>query len=459
MRGDRAGSRADVIDARDQSSARACPSPRVAALSAVPGVAYAVPDYIAHAAGAWIPNDPGRGRTAEGWEKLQWNLLAAAGVDAPAAWGNLIADHHAGGKGAVVAILDTGVAYRNWHNFRRSPDLGRTRFVSPIDLIANNNYPLDREGHGTFVASEVAESTNNGIGLAGLAYGASIMPVRVLNADGTGDAATIARGIRYAANHGADVINLSLEFSLDVAAADIPDIQAALRYAHSRGVVVVAASGNEGTTQIAYPARFPTVISVGATTLDRCLAEYSNTGPRLDLVAPGGGQDSGALADPDCHPARSLPDIFQMTLYDSSDPRRFGLPGGWFGTSMSAPMVSAVAALVIASGVIGRHPYAGCGAHPAQADRTATRGGGHAEHRLRLRTRRRRGGDRGRGVRSGLPDRLGKPCATSCARSAPNTVRGARPCSAPTRAGSAWRRSCPGCRRRSGPSVALRRRR
>jgi serine protease len=325
-------------------------------LRAMPGVAYAVPDYIAHTAGAWIPNDPGRGRTAQGWEKLQWNLLPAEGVDAPAAWGNLIADHRAGGKGVVVAILDTGVAYRNWRNFRRSPDLGRTRFVSPIDLIANNAYPLDREGHGTFVASEVAESTNNGIGLAGLAYGAAIMPVRVLNAGGAGDAGTIAHGIRYATNHGAAVINLSLEFSLDIAAADIPEIQAALRYAHNRGVVVVGASGNEGTAQIAYPARFPTVISVGATTIDRCLADYSNTGPRLDLVAPGGGQDSGLIADPACRPGRSLPDIFQMTLYDGSDPRRFGLPGGWFGTSMSAPMVSAVAALVIASGVIGRHP-------------------------------------------------------------------------------------------------------
>jgi serine protease len=328
----------------------------IARLRLLPGVAYAVPDYIAHAAGSWVPDDPGRAHVARGWERLQWNFLPKAGVDAPGAWANLIADQRPGGAGTVVAVLDTGVAYRNWHQFRRSPDFGRTRFVDPYDFVAKNAYPLDREGHGTFVAGTVAESTNNGIGITGLAYGASIMPVRILDAQGNGDAATIARGIRYAVAHGANVINLSIEFGLDITSSDIPDIISALRYAHRRGVVVVAAAGNDGDTQIAYPARASQVISVGATTIDRCLASYSNTGTRLDLVAPGGGDDSGLLSDPNCRPYRSLPDIFQMTIFDGANPGHFGLPSGWYGTSMSAPHVAATAALVIASGVLGPHP-------------------------------------------------------------------------------------------------------
>jgi serine protease len=327
-----------------------------ARLRRLPGVAYAVPDYIAHAAGSWVPDDPGRGHVSRGWDRVQWNFLAKAGVNAPGAWANLIADHRPGGAGTVVAVLDTGVAYRNWHQFRRSPDFGRTRFVSPYDFVSRNAYPLDREGHGTFVAGTVAESTNNGIGVTGLAYGASVMPVRILDAQGNGDAATIARGIRYAVAHHANVINLSIEFGLDVTSSDIPDIIAALRYAHRHGVVVVAASGNDGNPQIAYPARSSQVISVGATTSDRCLASYSNTGNRLDLVAPGGGDDSSLLSDPNCQPFRTLPDVFQMTIFDGANPSHFGLPGGWYGTSMSAPHVAATAALVIASGVIGRRP-------------------------------------------------------------------------------------------------------
>ena len=328
----------------------------VSKLRREPGVAYAVPNYIAHIAGSWIPNDPGRGHTARGWEQLQWNFLPGAGVNAPEAWANLIAAHRPGGRGVTVAILDTGVAYRDWQGFKKSPDFAGTRFVAPYDFVAKNAFPLDREGHGTFVAGTIAEATNNRIGLTGLAYGASIMPVRILDADGTGDAATISRGIRYAATHGAQVINLSLEFSLDVTPGDIPDIMSAIRFAHRRGVVVVAASGNEGVEQIAYPARAPAVISVGATTKDRCLANYSNGGSKLDLVAPGGSDDTSLLNDPSCHPSRTLPDISQMTFFDSNNPGRFGYPGGWYGTSMAAPHVAAAAALVIASGVIGKHP-------------------------------------------------------------------------------------------------------
>lgn len=323
-----------------------------------PEVAYAVPDYLAHTDGTpeWIPNDPGKAGVPGGWEKMQWNFLPGEGVNAPEAWANLIADDRPGGRGVIVAVLDTGVAYRDWHQFRKSPDFQGARFTHPYDFVANNRFPLDRNGHGTFVAGEIAESTNNGFGLTGLAYGATIMPVRVLNEYGWGDAVTISKGIRYAARHGARVINLSLEFDPSVTAGEIPDIMSAIRYANRRGAVVVAAAGNEGLEQIAYPARAPTVISVGATTADGCLADYSNGGTRLDLVAPGGGDDASLPDEPNCQPERDLPDIYQMTFVDPSNPRRFGFPGGWFGTSMSAPEVAATAALVIASGVIGHHP-------------------------------------------------------------------------------------------------------
>jgi serine protease len=285
-------------------------------------------------------------------------LLPAAGVNAPEAWANLIAAHRPGGRGVVVAILDTGVAYRNWHQFRKSPGFKGTRFVAPYDFVAHNRYPLDRNGHGTFVAGVVGEATNNGFGLTSLAYGASIMPVRVLNAGGLGDEATIARGIRYAVAHGASIINLSLEFlpSQVTSGTAIPGVVSAIDYAHRRGVTVVAAAGNDQDNVIAYPARVPSVISVGATTRDRCLADYSNGGTGLDLVAPGGGDDAIMPNDPNCYPERNLPSIYQLTLSDPPHWNRFGYPGYYIGTSMSSPEVAATAALVIASGVIGRHP-------------------------------------------------------------------------------------------------------
>ncbi len=326
----------------------------LARLRTVPGIAYAVPNYVAHIAGSWIPNDPGRAHQRGGWQKMQWNFLAGSGVNAPAAWANLRADRRAGGRGVVVALLDTGVAYRNWGSYVKSPDFKGTRFVHPYDFVANNAFPLDREGHGTFVAGEIAEATNNGFALTGLAYGATIMPLRVLDAGGTGDAATIARGVRYAATHGAQIINLSLEFGVGVGPTAIPDLISAIRFAQSHGVLVVSAAGNDDTTQIAYPARASGVVAVGATTADRCLAWYSDTGPGLTLVAPGG--DDDATGGPSCHPDRNLPSISQLTFATHSNPRRFGYQAGVYGTSMAAAEVAATAALVIASGVVGRHP-------------------------------------------------------------------------------------------------------
>ena len=333
----------------------------IAKLKRQAGVQYAVPNYIAHQAGGWIPNDRGNTHRPQGWQQLQWNFLPGVGIDAPDAWAHMFAAHRPGGRGVTIAVLDTGVAYRNWQGFGKSPDFARTHFVAPYDFVASNAFPLDREGHGTFVAGMIAESTNNGIGLTGLAYGAKIMPVRVLDSDGNGDSATIATGIRYAVKHGAQIINLSLEFDISVTAAQIPDIISASNFAHRRGVVVVAAAGNDSSSQLAYPAAAPAVISVGATTRDRCLAGYSNGGAKLDLVAPGGGDDANLSSDPDCHPFRNLPAVHQMTFsdFDSISPgtntTRFSLPGS-YGTSMAAPAVSATAALVIASGVLGPRP-------------------------------------------------------------------------------------------------------
>jgi|HubBroStandDraft_6_1064221.scaffolds.fasta_scaffold09501_2 serine protease len=310
----------------------------------------------ATAGGEPFPDDPGLTGAPGGWRELQWNFVGTFGVEAPGAWANLIADHAPGGRGVIVAVLDTGVAYANRGPFRRSPDFYRYQFVKGHDFVAHDAYPFDRNGHGTFVAGTVAEATNNGKDLTGLAYGVRLMPVRVLNSEGNGDAATIAQGVRFAVNHGARVINLSLEFPGGITAADIPELISALRYANRHGVVVVAAAGNEAHAAAAYPARAPNVIAVGATTEHGCLASYSNFGLGVTLVAPGGGPDASLPGDPNCHP--ELPagrDVFQVTFTGTS-PRRFGIPGGYEGTSMATPHVAAAAALVIASGVLGRHP-------------------------------------------------------------------------------------------------------
>ncbi len=349
-------------------------------LRAERGVAWAVPDYRAHVAGGLIPNDEGTGHHPGGWEELQWNFAGEFGVNAPEAWANVAADGAPGGQGVTVAVLDTGVAYANRGPFRRSPDLSRYTFVKGYDFVAKNPYPNDRNGHGTFVASTIAEATNNHYGLTGLAFAAHIMPVRVLDSQGEGEASTIAEGVLFAVKHHAQVINLSLEFSPGVTAADIPELIEALRYAHRHNVLVVAAAGNEGHAAIAYPAKAPDVVSVGATTEHGCLADYSNDGAGLTLVAPGGGADANLPGDPNCFPEKPPGrDIYQVTFTGSSF-TRFGMPSGYEGTSMATPHVTATAALIIASGVLGPHPT------PAQIaarlKATARKLGGGGDERL-----------------------------------------------------------------------------
>jgi serine protease len=298
---------------------------------------------VAHASGAFLPDDPG-------WAATQWNFDGPHGVNAPRAWANLIAADAPGGAGVTVAVLDTGVAYADYDRYSMSPDFSATEFVPGWDFVDDDPYPLDENGHGTHVASTIAEQTNNAFALTGLAYGARIMPVRVLDRYGVGDAPTIARGVVYAVDHGAQVINLSLNFGPDVTAAKIPQLLRAFAYAQRRGVLVVAAAGNEGRAGVDYPARAPDVLAVGGTTEWGCAGSYSNWGADLDVMAPGGGPDAAIRGDRSCRAGRHGRSIAQMTL--GATYSRFEISDQYYGTSMATAHVSAVAALVIASGVL-----------------------------------------------------------------------------------------------------------
>ena len=209
------------------------------------------------------------------------------------------------------------------------------------------------------------------------------MPVRVLDRSGTGDSVAISAGIRYAARRGAKIINLSFEFDSSVTRGQIPDILDALRYARRKGALVIGASGNFSAHAVAYPARATHVLSVGATTEHVCQADYSNSGSALDIAGPGGGLDADVPGDPNCRPGAEPAgrDIFQVT-YTSRSVRSFGLPSGYVGTSMAAPHVSATAALVIASGVIGPKPTPAAGRGAPEGDRPRPR---HAGPRPALR--------------------------------------------------------------------------
>jgi serine protease len=315
-----------------------------------PNVAYAVPNYVARASA--FPNDPGF--------PMQWNFSGPFGINMPEAWALASRRGAPGGRGAVVAVLDTGVAYRKLGPFRRAPDL--RSFVRGYDFVDGDRYPLDLNGHGTHVAGTIAEATNNGIGAAGIAYGARIMPVRTLDMFGAGDAMTVARGIRYAARHHADVINMSLEFPAFVNAADVPDVLRAIRYAHRRGVVLTAVAGNEATASVLpYPGRAGAVIAVAATTEHGCQAEYSNAGAEVDVAAPGGGLDAAPTEEPwdiaHCQLGVEGRSIYQQTF--GEDASHFAMPSGYYGTSMAAPHVAGLAALIIASKRLGRHPHRG----------------------------------------------------------------------------------------------------
>ena len=323
----------------------------VANLRDQPGVEYAAPNVIAHAAAArstqsqFFPNDPDL-------LSLQWNFVGANGVRAPEAWANAIAAGAPGGTGVTVAVLDTGIAYSDRSPYKRSPDFTSGQFVKGYDYVDNDSYPNDTNGHGTHVAGTVAEATNNGKYVAGLAYGAKLMPVRVLDSNGEGSSSDIAKGIRFAVKKKVRLINLSLEFDSRVKASDIPQILDALDYARSKGALIVGATGNEGADTVSYPARSSSVMAVGSTTEDGCLSDFSNGGSGIDIVAPGGGLDANVAGDSRCRQAFNGKGIYQVTFLGRSV-TRFGLPGTYEGTSMATPHVTATAALVMAMGLLG----------------------------------------------------------------------------------------------------------
>jgi len=262
-----------------------------------PNVAYAEPNFIAYAfeslstrSAAMTPNDP--------MFSQQWDL---AKMQLAQAW------DLATGSGVVVAVADTGADASH-------PDLAG-QLVAGYNFVGNNSNTTDDNGHGTHVAGTVAARTNNGLGVAGIAYNAKVMPVKVLDSTGSGSYTAIINGITYAADHGAKVINMSLG-GYSYAAS----LQEAVNYAWNRGVVIVAAAGNDNTASPSYPAACQNVIAVAATDQNDNKASFSNYGAHISVAAPG------------------------VSILSTV---RGGSYAAWNGTSMASPHVAGLAALVI----------------------------------------------------------------------------------------------------------------
>jgi hypothetical protein len=210
------------------------------------------------------PNDP--------LYSSQWYLSR---IKIPAAWNKTT-----GSSSTVVAVIDTGINLN--HEDLQNKLWTGSNGAHGYNFIDNNTDLSDPNGHGTGAASLIAAATNNGVGIAGINWKASIMALKALNASGSGDYNTVARAIRYAADNGADIINMS--FGTDIDSGVLRD---AVDYANAKGVVMVAAAGNDHASSVYYPAAYPDVIAVGSTDQNDQKPNFSNYGSGLDLVAPG----------------------------------------------------------------------------------------------------------------------------------------------------------------------------
>jgi serine protease len=261
--------------------------------------------------------------------KFQWHLNQ---IGMPKAWP--LAD----GNGVIVAVIDTGVAYEDYKSFHLLPDLKGISFVEPYNFVANNIHADDDHGHGSHVTGTIAQVTNNGIGVAGIARNVRIMPLKVLSASGSGSVGGIADAIRYAADHGAKVINMSLGGAFPSAV-----LKKAVAYAHGKGVTVVCAAGNESRGKVGYPAAYPGAVAVSATQFDESITFYSNYGKDIDIAAPGGNTRVDQNGD-------GKPDGVLQNTIALGDPTSDDYYA-YMGTSMASPHVAGVAALVVGEGV------------------------------------------------------------------------------------------------------------
>ena len=232
------------------------------------------------------------------------------------------------GSGAVVAVVDSGTQFDH-------PDLAG-HVGQGYDFVQNDATPQDGNGHGTHVSGIIGAASGNGIGVESVAPGATIMPVRVLDDDGGGSTDTVAKGVDWARTHGADVINLSLGSDVPLVGAMGGDaFDAAVHRALAAGIVVVAASGNNGVPVCEQPAASDGLLCVGAVDKRKQRSFFSSFGSGLGLVAPGG---SGT----------SVPGEDVLSTYKGSTYEELA------GTSQAAPHVSGVAALLVARGVRGQ---------------------------------------------------------------------------------------------------------
>jgi subtilisin family serine protease len=281
--------------------------------------------------------EPGPGAVDDPLFSEQWGLEQ---INAPAAW-----QRGATGDGVTIAVVDTGVDLEH-------PDLA-ANLTGGIDLVAGRNDcpagPQDENGHGTHVAGIAAAVTDNGFGVAGTAPDASIMPVRVLDEDGSGSIDDVAEGIVYAADHGAEVINLSLG-ELPIVGqltALNEELEEAIDYAFEQGSLVVAAAGNETFPLCSYPAFARRAVCVAATDSRGLPSYYSNFPVNQEMV---GVRAPGGVGSVFCEHSE---DIWSTILPGSDldcEPDYAGLDT-LAGTSMASPFVAGVAALLYGQGL------------------------------------------------------------------------------------------------------------